>query len=261
VTVIAVLSAFLVFSSGPEASNRALDQEEEVVLEANGYLNPLVQVQVTPRVSGQITELHFEEGTRVKEGQVLARIDPTPYEFDWRIAEARLAAARARLDEAKASIEQKKGPANPRLEVHKAEVTLAEAELAKAKWLLDGTQIRSPISGTVLAKSAEKGNTINQSSFNLKGSICDIADLTKMEVEVQIQERDFANVFKGQKCKVILHAFPGTEYKGEVSRLWPVGDRAKGTIPVRVRLVVQKGDEHVRPEMGARVAFLGKIKS
>jgi RND family efflux transporter MFP subunit len=253
---------FLFFIPGPEASNRPLDQEQdEVVLEANGYLNPITQVQVSPRVSGQVTELYFEEGTRVKEGQVLARIDPTSYEFDWRMAEARLAIARARLDEARAGTEQKKGPANPRLEVHKAEATLAEVELAKAKWVLDSTQVRSPITGTVLAKHVDKGNTVNPLSFTLRGSICDIADLTKMEVEVQIQDRDFAKVFKGQKCKVVLHAFPETVYKGEVSRLWPVGDRAKGTIPVRVRLELPKDDARARPEMGARVVFLGKTRS
>ena len=261
VSAAAAALAFLIFIPGPEAANRAPAQEEETVLTSKGYLIPIIQVQVSPRVNGQVTEIYFEEGTRVKEGQVLARIDPTPYEFDWRIAEARLAIARARLDEAKAGIEQKKGPANPRLEVHKAEVTLAEVELAKAKWLLDGTQLRSPISGTVLTKNAEKGNTVSQLSFNLKSSICDIADLTKMELEVQVQERDFAKVFKGQKCKVALEAFPETNYNGEVSRLMPIGDRAKGAIPVRVRLEVPKNDDHLRPDTGALIAFLGKSKS
>jgi hypothetical protein len=68
-------------------------------------------------------------------------------------------------------------------------------------------------------------------------------------------------VFKGQKCKVALEAFPETNYNGEVSRLMPIGDRAKGAIPVRVRLEVPKNDDHLRPDTGALIAFLGKSKS
>lgn len=248
--------ACLAFGARPWAFSPALAQEpEEAVLESKGYLIPITRVQVTPRVSGQVIELFFEEGTRVEKDAVLARIDPTPYEFDYRRAEALLAAARARFDEVKA------GPPSVRLEVAKAELAVAEVELAKAKWLLDGTQVRAPIGGTILSKLAEKGNTINHASFNLKGSFCDMADLTRMEVDVTVQERDFRKVFKGQKCKIQLEAFPETIYKGEVSRLLPLADRAKGAIPVRVRIDVSKDETRLRPDMGAIVSFLGKSAS
>jgi len=115
-----------------------------------------------------------------------------------------------------------------------------------------------PISGTILTKIAEKGNIVNQLSFNLKGSLCDMADLSKMEVDLTIQERDFAKIFKGQKCKVSIEALPGVTYKGQVSRLMPIADRAKGAISVRVRLEAPKDDGSLRPDMGVVVAFLGK---
>jgi multidrug resistance efflux pump len=94
---------------------------------------------------------------RVKKGDLLARIDPTPYDLDNKRAQAQVAAARARVEECRATDPglDKKGPRNHRLDVLRAELAAAEAACAKAKWLLDGTEIRAPISGTVLTKHAE----------------------------------------------------------------------------------------------------------
>ena len=84
-----------------------------------------------------------------------------------------------------------------------------------------------------------------------------MADLSKLEVELTIQERDISKVFKGQLCKVRAEAFPKRSYDGVVSRLMPIADRAKGAIPVRVRLSVPTGEEgtFLKPEMGAIVTF------
>ena len=234
--------------------------EDEVALECKGYLVPVSQVQVSPRVSGEITEIHFEEGTRVKKGDVLARIDPTPYDLDYKRAQAQVAAARARLEECRAENPRadKIESHNHRLDVLRAELAIAEAECAKAKWLLDGTGIRAPISGTILTKHAEQGSTVSPRSANLKSSLCDMADLTKIEVDVSIPERDVPRIVKAQKCKVVCEAIPGVTYKGQVSRIMPLADRAKGTISVRVRVEVPKDDGSLRPDMGVTVSFLGK---
>jgi cobalt-zinc-cadmium efflux system membrane fusion protein len=85
-----------------------------------------------------------------------------------------------------------------------------------------------------------------------------MADLSKMEVDLYIPEHDFPEVFKGQKCKVSTEAIPGVTYKAQVSRILPVADRARGAIPVRVRIEVPKDDGALRPEMGVTVSFLGK---
>lgn len=252
---IALLASYV--GSGRSETESAF-ADDEIALESKGYLIPVAQVQVSPRVSGEVTEIHFEEGTRVKKGDLLARIDPTPYDLDYKRAQAKVAAARARLEECRASAQDKKGLRNLRLEVSQAELAAAEAECAKAKWLLDGTEIRAPISGTILTKHAEQGNTVIPTAFGLKVSICDMADLTKMEVDLCIQERDFPRIFKGQKCKVTSEAIPGVTYKGQVSRILPVADRAKGAIPVRVRIEAPKDDGVLRPEMGVTVSFLGK---
>jgi multidrug resistance efflux pump len=233
--------------------------DDEIALECKGYLVPVSQIQVSPRVSGEITEIHFEEGTRVKKGDVLARIDPTPYDLDYKRAQAQVAAARARVEECRATDPglDKKGARN-HLDVLRAELAAAEAVCAKAKWLLDGTEIRAPINGTILTKHAEQGTTVSPRSTSLKSSLCDMADLTKIEVDVSIQERDIPRISKGQKCKVASDAIPGVTYKGQISRIMPLADRAKGAIPVRVRLEVPKDDGSLRPEMGVTVSFLGK---
>lgn len=149
------------------------------------------------------------------------------------------------------------GPRAERKRIAAAELRRAEADLARAKWRLDNTTIVAPITGTILKKNAELGNLVNPIAFNGSYSLCDIADLSKLEVELSIQERDIAKVFKDQKCRVRPEAFPDRVYEGYVSRLMPIADRAKGAVPVRVRLTVPPAEEgqYLKPEMGATVTF------
>lgn len=149
------------------------------------------------------------------------------------------------------------GPRRERKRMAEAQVRQIEAELRRAKWRLDNCTITSPISGTILKKNAELGNLVNPVAFNGSFSLCDVADLSKLEVELSIQERDIAKVFKGQVCKVRAEAYPKRIYEGVVSRLLPIADRAKGAVPVRVRLTVPADEEgaYLKPEMGATVQF------
>lgn len=150
------------------------------------------------------------------------------------------------------------GPRRERKRQAEAEVRQMEAELRRSKWRLDNTIITSPISGTILKKNAEQGNIVNPVAFNGSFSLCEMADLGALEVELTIQERDIAKVFKGQRCRVRAEAYPERSYDGIVSRLMPIADRAKGALPVRVRLTVPAEEEgqYLRPEMGAIVTFL-----
>jgi multidrug resistance efflux pump len=136
---------------------------------------------------------------------------------------------------------------------------LARADLKKAQWYLDQCVVTAPITGTILTKKAEKGNIVNPAAFNVSASLCDMADLSDLEVDLSIQERDVAHVFKGQKCRVVSEAFPNRKpYEGYVSRLMPTADRAKGAVPVRVKLQVPREEEGVflKPDMSVIVSFL-----
>jgi HlyD family secretion protein len=167
--------------------------------------------------------------------------------------------AKRRIERLKLTLDMlKEGPRKERIEMARAAVTQAEAALAKSQWRLDNCTIRAPISGTILKKNAEEGNLVNPVAFNGSFSICDIADLSDLEIDLNIQERDIAKVFVGQRCEVKPEAFP-KRYEATVSRLMPIADRAKGAIPVRVAVRVPEEEQGVflKPEMSAVVVFYG----
>jgi multidrug resistance efflux pump len=304
-------------ASAPTASSG------NIVLDAKGYIIPVQQILVSPKVSGMIVESRILEGRSVKIDEVLAKLEDVDYQADFRRATAALKLARHRLSEIKTSWPKEVGAAEAEMEearaqlaqaksdyercrdlfksrtaiskqdfelaeskyfaqqqrvkrleyvlklmedsrlerisAAEAEVDQADADLKKAEWRLDNCTIKAPIAGMILKKNAEKGNIVNPIAFNGSFSLCDLADLKNLEVELTIQERDIAKVRKGQKCKVRAEAFPDRVYEGFVSRLMPIADRAKGAIPVRVKIIVPTEEEagtYLKPEMGALVSFL-----
>lgn len=308
------------------ASPRAQDREKaKVVLEQRGYVVPIEQAEVWPRVPGHVIALgpNAEVGKVVKKGEVLARLDPIPYEAAHRRAKAALKRAEARFAElksgprpeavqqakialAQAEGERKqhqidldrlqklgdgrlvgaeeiekakgriraaeleveklraahdlaaKGPRPEQLDAAEAEVEMARADLDLAAYRLDGTRVVSPVTGTVLARRVELGDAApSQPSYRPEG-LFKVADLGKLEVEVDVQERDIPLISVGQKCAVQPDAFPKVRYQGKVSRLMPVANRAKGAVTVRVRIDVPAGDDKLRPDMAATVSFFEK---
>jgi HlyD family secretion protein len=148
----------------------------------------------------------------------------------------------------------------------KADMEAAAAVLRKAKWYLDQCEIHAPVSGTILKKSAEKGNYVNPLVFTGSASLCDMADLSDLEVDLKVQERDIAQVRQGQVCAIMPQAYQSDEeflkvhpkgYEGYVSRLMPTADRGQGAIPVRVKLTLPKDEEgrFLRPDMSVMVVF------
>lgn len=297
-----------------------------VVLESKGYIIPVHQIQVSPKVSGMVMELNIEEGQRVPKDFVLAKLEITEYKAEhdraqalaqaarhrwqelWKYRNDEIRQAKAELEDARAQREQlwaewkrstvlkttgsvaqrdyelaesqfksqeqrserlklaldllTKGPRDERIAAAKSEVEQAEAELSKAKWRLDNCTVLAPVAGTILTKKTEKGSMVNPAAFSngLAASICDMADLSDMEVDLSVPERDIGKVFKGQKCKVRAEAFPTRAYDGYVSRLMPTADRAKGAVPVRVKIIIPAAEEgqYLRPEMGAVVTFFNE---
>ena len=145
-----------------------------------------------------------------------------------------------------------------RLDAAKGDWDQAKAEVDKAKWKVDNCRIVAPIKGTILRKNAEKGNNVNPIAQMGTTSLCEMADLSDLEVELNIPERDIAVIRVGQRCTVRADAWPQREYKGVVSRLMPIADRAKAAVPVRVKVTVPADEEgvYLKPEMNAKVVFL-----
>lgn len=152
----------------------------------------------------------------------------------------------------------KKGVRDERKEAAKAEYEQACAEMAKAKWRLDNCQVTAPIDGIILEKKTELGNTVRPEAFSngLSASLCDMADLRHLEVEVDISERDIRQISKDQKCLITTEAFKDKKYTGKVARIMPVASRSKASVTVRVKIDVPPSEVDLRPEMRARVQFL-----
>jgi HlyD family secretion protein len=218
------------------------------VLERKGYLVAVRTVTVSPEVSGRVTFLHCEEGTDVKQGDLLAQLDATRYEAEYKRADAVVNRARAQLE---ARVRRKESP-----DVARAELLMAEAERDQAKHALEETRIRAPFDGTILVKKAEVGGIVDRLHFNGYYAVCEMADLTRLEVDVSVEERDIRQVFVGQRCQVRTEAFPEKVYPCEVAHILPTADRAKSSIGVRIRIPLSKRDPKLRSEMGVIVSFL-----
>ena len=158
------------------------------------------------------------------------------------------------------------GPRQERIRGAEADMRQAEADLSKARWRLSNCTIKAPVSGMILSKKAEEGNIVTPGAFNGSYSLCEMADLNNLEVELDIQERDISKVRENQLCQVLPEAWqadPGflsthpKGYVGFVSRIMPQANRSKGAIPVRVKIMVPPGEQgrYLKPEMGAMVTF------
>jgi multidrug resistance efflux pump len=178
---------------------------------------------------------------------------------DWDAARATRDRAQRRYDASQARYDMlANGSRQEEIDEAAADVEVAKARFRKADWHLANCTIRAPIAGTILTKKAELGNLVNPLAFaGTSGAVCDMADLADLEVELDITERDISKVEPKMPCTVRAEAYPDRPYKGYVDRLMPIANRAKGSVPVRVKVSVPKDEEgkFLKPEMGAVVAF------
>jgi HlyD family secretion protein len=139
-----------------------------------------------------------------------------------------------------------------------ADVSVANARLAQAQWRLDNCTIKAPISGTVLTKSAEVGKLVNPMAFSGGGAICDLSDLSDLEVDLEIPEKDISKLKVGLPCTIRADAFSDKLYRGQLDRIMPIANRAKNIVNVRVKVKLPEGEvpgTYLKPEMGAVVSF------
>ncbi|MEE2888744.1 MAG: efflux RND transporter periplasmic adaptor subunit [Planctomycetota bacterium] len=190
-------------------------------------------------------------------------VDASQAELD--AAKARLATAEARKQAAVAESRDGKH----KVSVSEANVKVAEAQHAvaisvekQAKATLDKTYVRAPFNGIVVLKDAEVGEVVSPTSLggnSARGSVCTMVDFASLEVQADVPETSIASVKLGAAANIYLDAYPGRTYPGRVSRIWPTASRQKASIEVRV--VFEKRDKDLRPDMGVRVVFLSDGKA
>jgi HlyD family secretion protein len=207
---------------------------------------------------------------RTKKLRVTGAVAPEDFEA----AESGFLSAKARVRNRELAYHLlMKGPRDEKIKAATWELAQAQADEARANWRLENREIKAPINGIILSKKAEKGNIVNPSAFSsgLAASLCEMANLHEMEVDLSISERDISKIFTAQECRIRAEAYPNRTYLGRVSRIMPMGDRSKGAVPVRVKILSfrsldakgkelpeDRQGEFLRPEMGAVVTFLNR---
>lgn len=258
-------------------------QAAGTVLNASGYVNARRQATVSAKLTAQVTEILIEEGMRVEEGQVLARLDDSNIRRSYELAEAQLRSARtqeaetaallreaesqhariqsmmekelaseAELDRARASAESLAA----RLERVAADIAVAERQLDIYGQQLDDTVIRAPFSGVIVAKNAQPGEMISPVSAGggfTRTGIGTLVDMSSLEIEIDVNEAYINRVSPGQKVVATLDAYPDWRIPCHVIAIIPTADRQRATVEVRVGF--DELDDRILPDMGVKVAF------
>jgi HlyD family secretion protein len=149
------------------------------------------------------------------------------------------------------------GPRREEIDSLRGQVEQAKGMVEYAQTQLDNTVIRAPVSGTILERAVEKGEFVTNGFVGdrgAKGYVVTLADLNDLQVELDINQNDFARLHMGQKGIVTTDAYPDRKYDGVIAEMSPKADRQKATVQVKVKVL--RPDEYLRPEMNASVAFL-----
>jgi HlyD family secretion protein len=152
----------------------------------------------------------------------------------------------------------KLGPRIEEIDRARADVDTAKGQMDYAKSQLDATVIRAPVTGTILERTAEKGELVTAqfasgAEGGPRGSVVALADLNDIQVELDIAQDDFAKLSPHQEGIVTLDAFKDRSYKGEIAEMSPEANRQKATVQVKVQIL--QPDSYLRPEMNATVQF------
>jgi len=257
--------------------------QQFVVLNSSGYVVAQRKAAISSKASGRLEWLGVAEGSRVKAGDVIARLDARDVAAQFDSAAANIKVALAAIEQAEAEnrdasaslartqdLLKQKFVSQSALDTAKARSERAVAAVASAKASLavaqanarnaqvavDYTQIRAPFDGIILSKSANVGDLVTpfSSAADSKGAVVTMADMTTLEVEADVSESSLSKISVGQPAEITLDALPDARFRGTVARIVPTVDRAKATVMTKVRF--DAIDPRVLPEMSAKVSFL-----
>jgi HlyD family secretion protein len=198
-------------------------------------------------------EAEYERAAKLYQAGVVSKAD-----LDRALAQRDT--ARALVDAAKQSSEMTNiGPRAEEIQAAAAQVQQMKAALDYARTQLASTEIKAPVSGTVLQRIVERGEMVSPSAFGDAGartSVVSLADLDDLQIELDISQQDFARLKMNQRAEVIPEAFPALKYTGFIAEIAPEANRAKATVQIKVK--VENPNEQLRPEMNVRVNFLAE---
>lgn len=253
------------------------------LVNATGYVVADTKASVASKGTGRLEWIGVREGSRVKAGEVLARLENSDIKAQIAQAVANMEAAKARQKQAEAELvdaefnlkrqsdlkaqgfvaqsavdaaQNRARQAVANVAAQAALVRATEAGLAEARVAMDNTIIRAPFAGVVLTKQADVGDVVAPfaASTASKGAVVTMADLETLEVEADVSETNLAKARLDQPCEIQLDALPELRLAGRVARIVPTVDRSKATVKFKIRF--DERDPRVLPDMSAKVAFL-----
>ncbi|GAW67307.1 hemolysin secretion protein D [Geoanaerobacter pelophilus] len=253
------------------------------LLNASGYVVAQRKAAVSSKATGRLEWLGVQEGSVVRQGELLARLENRDVAAQKGEAAASVSAAEKNLEQAR--VEQRDASRNlarMRELVSQGIVAQADFDTADARYqravaasaaaqanlkgsysalqgaeaLLDYTLIRAPFDGVVLTKNADVGDIVSPlaAAANAKAAVVTLADMGSLEVEADVSEANLGKVRVGQPCEILLDALPEARFRGALDTIVPTADRSKGSVMVKVRFLDK--DKRILPEMSAKVAFL-----
>ena len=264
----------------PDAGGR------QALLNASGYITPRRRATIAAKITGRVTGVFFDEGTRVSEGQLLATLDDSDvkrsldsakadrdsaqaaiadYEVQLRNSNTQLRRAQdlqaagvqtqEALDNARTAVDSLKA----KIELAKQQVAATESRIAVAQQAVDNCTIRAPFAGVVVSKDAQVGEMVSPNSAGggfTRTGIATIVDMHSNEIEVDVNESYIARVENGQQVAATLDAYPDKPFPAKVRTVIPTADRQKATVKVRITILNLEKYDFILPDMGVKVAFL-----
>ncbi|PAW66743.1 MAG: efflux transporter periplasmic adaptor subunit [Opitutia bacterium Tous-C1TDCM] len=266
-------------------AEKAVTKTITQLVNATGKIQPEVEVKIAPEVSGEIVELPLREGAVVKKGDLLVKIKPDNYRYQLDQREADLAAARASSMQSKAQLVKlqedlkrtselfaKKLVSDSDLTAGKTSVEAAQAGfenslaqirrqeglLSQAKDQLEKTVIFSPMDGTVSSRTSEVGERVAATGQFNAAEVMRVADLSRMEVRVNVNENDVVNVKVGDKARVSIDAYPNRKFTGAVREIASAAktqglNTQEEVTNFQVKISIADKDVALRPGMSASV--------
>jgi len=255
------------------------------VLNATGYVVAQRKAAVASKATGRLEWLGVREGSLVKQGEILARLENRDVTATLEQAAANIKLAQANLEQGQAEFTEagrvlnrsrdllakkfvsqaahdtvvaRMEKAKAGISGYQAAIAVAQANHRAARVAVDQTLIRAPFDGVVLTKNANVGDVITpfSSATGSQAAVVTMADMATLEVEADVSESSLAKVRLDQPCEIQLDALPDLRLRGVVHRLVPTVDRAKATVMVKIGFVDK--DPRILPEMSAKVAFLSQ---
>lgn len=257
------------------------------LLDASGFVTARRIATVSSKITGRVLEVNIEEGQRVAEGELLARLDPIDAEAQRALVRSQLASSQSQLAEAETQLAlaeltltrqrdligrkltsqsaldaaqaDRDSRAARLLSLRKA-VQVASDQLAVAELNVANTEVRAPFAGVIVAKAAQPGEMVSPLSAGggfTRTGIGTLVDMDSLEVNVDVNEAYIGRVQPGMAVQAVLNAYPEWKIPGSVIAIVPTADRTKAT--VKVRIALQEKDSRIVPDMGVRVSFLQAV--